>query len=82
MLGLVFAAYVGLDKTQEDPNSVTGPLALGRKPAYLFIYLLFAFHRSFGINPLDTDLVKHKQIHVNKIEVCTVILIGCNEHLS
>jgi hypothetical protein len=27
---------------------------------HLFIYILFTFHRSFGINPLDKGILKHK----------------------
>jgi hypothetical protein len=48
----------------------------------LFICLfIFTFHGSFGINPLDKGTVKHKQKHINKIELCTVIMICCNEHV-
>jgi hypothetical protein len=45
---------------------------------YVFIYYLFTFHGSFGINPLDIGIINHKQRYINKTEVCTVIIICCN----
>ena len=46
LLGLVFVAYVGFDKTQEDPHSITCTFALGRISVLLqpIIYILRCNH--------------------------------------